>query len=220
MRDDFYTAIEFCEKGLQFARDPISTQMIRVALGSWCAVVGRLQEAEENLREVIAFTQKFHSILIGTTAELFLGTVLIAQGRMSRGLKMIEEARKTFLKNDNRTFYALSEAILGRVYLKIVEKSQPVKPLAVLRNFGFIIKNVPFAAQKAETHYNKAIELTKNIGAKGILGMAYFDLGILHKATKKPEKARESILKAIKIMQQCEAEPFLKQAKEALQSIG
>ena len=50
----------------------------------------------------------------------------------------------------------------------------------------------------------------------GILGMAYFDLGILHKANKRPEKARECILKAIKVMQQCESEAFLEQAKKEL----
>ena len=163
--------------------------------------------------------QKFHNIIVGSTAELFLGAVLMAKGNMNRGLKMMELARKTLKKSHNRTFYAVSEALLGRVYLRIIEKSQPVEPLSVLKNLGFIIKNVPFAAQKAETHLNEAVELTKNIGAKGILSLAYFDMGMLHKATKKPEKAREFIMRAIEIMRQCDSDALLKKAEDALESL-
>jgi len=49
--------------------------------------------------------------------------------------------------------------------------------------------------------------------------MAYFDLGLLHKANKRTEKARECILEAIKIFEKLELERYLRQAEEALSSL-
>jgi tetratricopeptide (TPR) repeat protein len=83
-----------------------------------------------------------------------------------------------------------------------------------------LVKNVPFATKKAEEHFNKAIELFKEIGAKGFLGQVYLSLGLLYKASKRSEQAKECILEAINIFQECKAEVRLKQAKEALDSLG
>ena len=88
-----------------------------------------------------------------------------------------------------------------------------------MRNIGFLIKNVPSAAKKAEFHFNKAIEVAMEIGAKAILGQVFLDLGLLHKAKKKTDKARKCISKAIEILEACEAIVYLKQAKEALASL-
>jgi hypothetical protein len=55
--------------------------------------------------------------------------------------------------------------------------------------------------------------------AKTILGGAYFKLGLLHKAKKRTDKARQCISEAIKIFEQCEAEIFVHQAREALESL-
>jgi tetratricopeptide (TPR) repeat protein len=219
IRGEFATAIECGKEGLQVSIDPNNKQMIRVALGVWSAMDNRLLDAEENLKKVKAFTQKFDAIQIETTADFFLGAVMIGQGHMSQGLKMMEDANRNLLENHSRTLYAASEYVLGKIYLQIVERSQAVKPITILKNIGFIIKNVPFATQKAETHFNKAIELATKIGAQAWVGTAYFGLGLLHKANKKTEKARGCILEAIKIFEKLELERYLRQAEEALASL-
>lgn len=88
------------------------------------------------------------------------------------------------------------------------------------KNIGFLIKNVPFASKKAEEHFNRAIEVAKEIGAKGTMGMAYLDLGLLYRIKGKTEQARKCISEAIQIFERTEAEEFLKQAKEALAALG
>jgi hypothetical protein len=55
--------------------------------------------------------------------------------------------------------------------------------------------------------------------AKPFLGGAYFNLGLLHTAKKRTDKARQCISEAIKIFEQCEAEIFVHQAKEVLESL-
>ena len=88
------------------------------------------------------------------------------------------------------------------------------------KNIGFLMKNVPFASKKAVEHFNRAIEVSKKIGAKGPLGLAYLDLGMFYKSKKETDKARACLAEAIRIFEQNGAEIYLKQGKEALASLG
>ena len=88
------------------------------------------------------------------------------------------------------------------------------------KNIGFLVKTVPFATKSAEQHFKNAIKIFKELGTKGQLGMVYLSLGLLHKATKKTDKARRCLLEAINLFQECEAGGWLKQANEALDSLG
>ena len=88
------------------------------------------------------------------------------------------------------------------------------------RNIGFMVKNIPAAGKKAEEHFKRAIEVAKEIGANSWMAMAYLDLGLLHKAKKRNDQARKCISEAIELFEQCEAEVYLQQAKEALASLG
>ena len=137
---------------------------------------------------------------------------------MQQGAKLMQNARKTLISNQRKVFYALSEYILGEVNSQIATGPKPSLS-TMAKNIGFLVKNVPFATQKAEEHFNKAIGLFKEIGMKGYLGVAYLGLGLLYKATKRTDKARQCILEAINIFQECEAEAYLKQANEALDSL-
>ena len=112
------------------------------------------------------------------------------------------------------------EHVMGKVYLQIVQGEGPKSLSFLAKNIGFLMKNIPFASQKAEAHFNKAIEAAKEIGAKGILGQAYLNLCLLHRAKRRKDQARECISEAIQIFEECEAETYVKQAKEALASLA
>ena len=112
------------------------------------------------------------------------------------------------------------ECCLGNVYLQIVQGEGDLSLSIILKNIGFLIKNVPFASRKAAAHFNKAIEVAEEIGANGLMGQAYLGLGKLHKAKKRKDKARECLLKAVDCFERCEAETILKQTREELDSLG
>jgi hypothetical protein len=61
--------------------------------------------------------------------------------------------------------------------------------------------------------------VAKEIGAKNILGQAYFNLGQLHKFKGKTDKAGECLSEAISAFAECEAEIFLNQAHSALNEL-
>ena len=87
------------------------------------------------------------------------------------------------------------------------------------KNISFLVKNVPLARIKAEEHFINAIELTRELGADGFLGPSYLDLGLFYNTRKKKQQARESLSEAVKLFEKCEADVFLKQAKDALESL-
>ena len=166
-----------------------------------------------------AKSQQFGCDVLTTPTQLFLGVVLISKGKFGQGLNMIKDVKQTCLKNERKMYAVVSEYVLGKVYLQIVEGAGPMSLSTIAKNIGFLIKNVPLADKKAQFHFNKAIETAKEIGAKGFLGLAYLDLGLLHKAKKRKDQAKKCISEAVQLFEQCEADVYLKQANEALESL-
>ena len=82
------------------------------------------------------------------------------------------------------------------------------------------MKKVPVASRKTVDHFNRAIEVSKKIGATGLLGLAYLDLGMFYKSKKETDQARACLSEAIRIFEENGAEIYLTQAKEALASLG
>ena len=147
------------------------------------------------------------------------GTALVAKGNMREGFEMIEKAHQSFIREERKYYTALSEYILGKIYSQIAEGASSISPLNIARNIGFLVKTLPFACRKADFHFRKSIEIVKDIGANSLLARTYLDCGLLCKAKKRNEKAREYISKAIEIFEQYEAEIYLKQAKEELSAL-
>ena len=216
---DLPSAIERFQKAIQISLDPVFSQSARLMLGVSFVSYGQLQEAENSLEEVIRFNEKFGIDILGTLARGLLSIVLIAKGNLSQGIRIAEDVLRVCLENESRYRYATIKYMLGRVYLQIAQRAGPKSLSLLAKNIGFLVKNIPFASKKAEDHFNKAIEVAKEIGAKSVLGQTYLDLGLLHKTKSRNDKAKECISEAIQIFEQCEAEVFLKQAKEALASL-
>jgi tetratricopeptide (TPR) repeat protein len=150
--------------------------------------------------------------------QYFLAPVLIAKGQMKQGTELLEKARKILSKNQRSVHYAISEYVIGEVNSQIATGPKP--SLAIMaKNIGFLVKNVPYATRKAEEHFKNAIELFKEIGMKSFLGQAYLSRGLMYKASKRNDEARQSILEAINLFKECEADGWLKQANNALDSL-
>lgn len=206
------------EKAIEVALDPFYAQFPKTTLFMAYFFSGQLQEAEKILRSSLDFGDKHGMGYIPPVCQCFLGPILIAKGHMKQGTELLEKAQNTFITNHRRVWYALTEYFFGEVNSQIATGPKPSLSI-MAKNIGFLVKNVPFATKKAEEHFNKAIELFKEIGAKGFLGQVYLSLGLLYKASKRSEQAKECISEAINIFQECKAEIRLKQANDALDSL-
>jgi tetratricopeptide (TPR) repeat protein len=138
---------------------------------------------------------------------------------MLQGTELLKKAQQNLIRNHRKVQYALSEYVRGEVHRQIATGPKPSLSIMV-KNIGFLIKNVPYAAKKAEEHFNRAIEILKEIDAHGLIGPIYLSLGLLFKATKKTDQARQCILEAIDIFNKCDAGNYLEQANEALDSLA
>jgi tetratricopeptide (TPR) repeat protein len=216
---DSAAAIKACEKAVNVGAEPFYTEFIRLNLALLYIKNGRITEAENALNRIVTFSQEMGAGIAGIPADIFLGIVLIAKGQMSSGLKRLKDGSQKLQMNGNLFYHLQCEFILGMVFLQMVIGAEPVSASTIFKNIGFLVKNAPFAGKKAEDQFKKVIILAGEMKAKNILGGAYFNLGLLHKAKNRTDKARQCISEAIKIFEQCEAEIFVHQAKEALESL-
>jgi tetratricopeptide (TPR) repeat protein len=218
---DHDRAIECFKKSIQVSFEPFSQYTAKTMLGLSYVSTGRFHEAESIYEDVIKFTEEFAYELAGTTSQAFMGIVMITKGDVARGINICESLIRQLLENGNRYKYAGVNHLLGRVYSQIAQGGGGEKSLSFfLKNIGFLVKTVPFAARKAEGYFHKAIDTAKEIGAKSILGQAYLDLGRLHKAKGRLADARTCISQAVQSFEECEADVYLQQAREALASLG
>ena len=217
---DFPSAIECLQRAIQVSVDPIFSNSARFMLGMNYLFTGQFKEAENTLDEVIRYSKHFGTEFLGTLAQGALSMVSIAKGNLSQGVKIAEDTQRVFLENENRYRYATTEYFLGRVYSQIVQGAGPKRLSILAKNVGFIIKNIPFAGKKAEDHFKRAIEVAEEIGAQGVLGQAYLDLGLLHRAKGRTEQAKKCVSEALQLFEESEAQVYMKRAEEALVSLG
>jgi class 3 adenylate cyclase/tetratricopeptide (TPR) repeat protein len=218
---DIASAIDYFQKSIQVSLEPLFTCVAKCWLGTCYVAVGKFQEAERLLDEVTKFTKEFGYEWMEIQAQTFNGVITIIKGDLNKGIGIVEGVIQTCLGKGMLYRYVFFSHVLGRVYLQIAQGGGGKKDFSFLaKNIGFLIKTVPFAYKKAEDHFNKAIETAREIGAKGVIAQASLDMGLLRQSKGRTEEARKYITDAIQLFEECEADVFLKQAKEALAALG
>jgi class 3 adenylate cyclase/tetratricopeptide (TPR) repeat protein len=216
---DLTSAIECFKKAIQVIKDTIYSNAGRLLLGMSYIADGQLQKAEKTLEEILTTSEEFSFEFLGTAARSFAAIILMAKGNLSQGEKIVIDLTQVWLQNGSKYRFAAVNHTLGKFYLQIFQRAGPKSLSFLFKNIGFLAKTIPFADRKAEACFNKTIEVSKEIGAKGILGQAYLDLAFLHQAKNRPNQAKECISEAIQLFEKCEAGVYLKRAKEALASL-
>ena len=219
MSGDFTSAIGYNKMALKSSTDPLYTQFPRLCLGMSYVSQGDLEKAKQPLEEVLDFSQKVGCAYIGTPAQCFLSVVLVSEGKFTQGFRMLKGARKKWLDQSAPWRYTFSELIFGELFSAMALRKMPISFTGIVKNIGFLAKNLPFARQKAEKHYKGALISAQKIGARAMEGQAQLGLGKLYRETGHRDKAPDCFSSAIKFFEVCEAETFLKKAREALSSL-
>jgi tetratricopeptide (TPR) repeat protein len=215
---DFPSARESLQRATQVSLDPWYSQVPRLLLGLCLISMGQFEEAKEPVTKVLEHGRLFGSALIGTPARTVLAVVAVTEGRLAEGLKNLEGIQKEYLSSKRRYAYATGEYLIGKIYSQFFTGSKANFP--VMRNLGFLLKNLPFARRRAEDHLEKSIKVAEEIAARCVAGMAYLDLGLLYQVTGRKDQSRDCFMRARQQFEQSEAEAFLKHADAALKSIS
>jgi class 3 adenylate cyclase/tetratricopeptide (TPR) repeat protein len=216
---DFKSAIHYNKLALKTSSDPLYTQFPRLCLGMSYVAQGDFEKAKRPLEEVLDFSRRLGCAYIGTPAQCFLSVVLVAEGKFSQGFRMLQEAQKKWEEQNAPWRYTFSALIFGELYSALAGRKVPISFVSIVKNIFFLAKNLPFARQKAENHYRKALVSAQKVGAKAMEGQAQLGLGKLYRKTGNSDKARDCFSSAVELFEECEAETFLREACEARLSV-
>ena len=216
---DHPSAIESWEKSIRHLVDPIWIYHVKCLLAVSYLHENQLEEAENVCQEIVRHSETFGAEVWGTPAQGLLGIISITKGNLGKGVGIVKHIMELWLESGSKYLYIVGCYLLGKIYIEIAQGGDQKNFSFLIKNIGFLIKNFPFAQRKAQGYFNKAIEVAKEIGANGILGQVYLDLGLSYKAEKKTKKARKCICDAIDLFKQCNAYVYQKQAEEALTSL-
>jgi tetratricopeptide (TPR) repeat protein len=216
---DMILAGKAFKKSVEVSVDPFYLNLAKTGLATAHLSRQNFEEAEKEFNAVVNFCTTYGCENMNTFAKFGTGVICIGNGKMSKGMQIIEKAIQDFKDQDRMGSVSFYEFGLASLYLEMVKGTMPVNLLTILKNIGFICKNVPFAAKKAELQLKNSIRNSESIGAMGIVGQAYLGLGILHQLKKRNERAQNRFSSAIQIFKKTGAYIFLKQAKESLESL-
>jgi tetratricopeptide (TPR) repeat protein len=212
-------AIQNFQIATQISADLVFEITAHLFLGISYILSKRLDEAAETFDNISHHIEKTNAKFIGNFAHFFFSVYSVSQGELEYGLLKAKNVTDSFLENGSMYRYASANHVLGRVYSSLAVGDNRKSISLVVKNLFFLIRNIPFASKKAVNYFDESISVAKKIGAKGILGQAYLDLGLLYKAKKRNHKALEYILEAVKIFDECNADVFQKIAKESLPTL-
>ena len=215
---DFPQAIENFRRAVHVAKDPMYEQYSRFFMAMSFLQNGQVNESEEAFEEVIAFCDRQGFEAIGTPAKFYLGFIQILNGQMSKGMKTVETILQRWIDMDRKPSICMAYLSLGKLYAQIASGTGSVSIKTMLKNVGFIIKNVPNATKKSEEYLLKAVESAGIINAAGMQAQALFELGMLYKQKGNKEKAINCLKEATKIFNDYGNHVFLEKAQSALES--
>lgn len=215
---DLHAAADSYQRFIKVSPDPLLYYTGKFMLGMTYLAMERLPEALQTLNEVIEHHKVHGMEYIGTVAQALQGVTLIATGSMGQGVRMCEDTLRVFRDINSRYRYCMTNHMLGKIFLSIVQRRGPFSFKLLLKNIGFIAANFPIAARKAEHYYREAVTVAREIGAEGILGQACLELGELYRLTRRHDDAVAALTEAVRVLERCEAETLLRQARQNLDS--
>ena len=123
------------------------------------------------------------------------------------------------IKGQRKRLLVVVEFYLGNIFSQLAAPTQPVGFSTLMKNLGFLTKNLPGASKKAERHFHKAVKLAEETKSHLYAGQSWLELGRMFKAKKKGDKAGDCLEEAIKVFKMIDNEFYLTQAKDALASL-
>ena len=129
-----------------------------------------------------------HLALVAADAPY--GLAMILTGDIAGGVKWIEESSKRFEAWGFHSGPATANLYLGEVYLEMAIGDDKPSWAVMRRNLWFLLRTLPFAAAKAQRHLEDAERYFRDYDMPALLSWALADLGRLHAAKKRNDRAR------------------------------
>ena len=143
----------------------------------------------------------------------------MTRGYIGRGMRILKQQLHQWDKAGNRLRYVSCGHIYASIYARLARRVLSAEFNKPIYRLALLLKGVPFATAKASRLFEIYIEAAHKMDAKGLLGKAYLDWGLLHQARGRMEKAQKCYLASLTFSEQCQAEGLINEAQKALRSL-
>ena len=192
--DEPTVAIADAEECMRLAVTHNDRRMAALIKASADVFLGRGREALKEIQAVNAALERSGSLFLIQRQPQ--GVALAMLGRISQGIRMIEEqiAKSDAIGDQSRA--AWGRIILAEIYIQILSGKEKPTAAVVLKNFRTIAAAMIFGARRAQRLLQEAAGV-KMLSERGILrARINFDLGVLFAMKKKRAEARTYFEKA------------------------
>ncbi len=194
--EQYEEALKNAEASLKRSPDPLDKLMARTVNGAAHALKDDPVKGLSVLQEVRSemFDAGYIAPLLGV--DIPYGAAIALAGKMRAGVRWIKNSIERFAELGNKTQPALGRLVLGEIYLQMaLGENKP--PLGiVIRNLGFILTSMPFAARSARQYLEQAASEFRQSDAPANLARALLDLAILNHMQKRTDEAEACLIEA------------------------
>lgn len=196
VEEQYEEALENAEASLKCSPDPLDILMARTVSGAAQALKGDPVNGLSVLQEVRSemFDAGYIAPLLGV--DIPYGAALALAGNMRAGVRWIKDSIERFAELGNKTQPALGRLVLGEIYLQMALGEEKPPFSILIKNLGFILTNMPFAARRARKYLEQAASESRQSDAPGNLARALMDLALLNQMQKRRDEAEACLIEA------------------------
>ena len=216
---DLDEATSLFKKAVQQSLDPWYSVFPKLALCYGYISFGKIEQAERLIQEIDDFSTKRGAELVGNPAHFFRGVLYITRGHVSKGMRILKQQLHRWKKTGNQLRYVSCGQIYASICARLARRVLSIDFLKPIYGFALLIKGAPFSFASASRLFETYIEAALEIDAKGLLGKAYLDWGLLHQARGRMQQAEHCYLASLAFFRQCQAEGSVTKAQKALESL-
>ena len=193
---DFEKALDHAEHAVRTSSIQDTRLVAQSAQGAAIAFLGRPVEGLGILADVRqrAVEGGFLNLLIGI--EYPYGAATAQVGKLSTGIKHIEDTIDLFTDWGNDVMAAIGHLTLGQIYLELSMGEQKPSISTLFRNLTFLVRTLPFAARKAEVHLRTAARTFRKHQAEGQLARCLVELSLLLSTRNQRDEANACLSEA------------------------
>lgn len=209
---DINKAKECFNEAVRVSADPWYARFPKLALSYGFTAAGDIDSAMPLLTELIEFSIANGAEFLGTTARFFQELCLMTPSNESEKQHFLEGQLEKWRQTTSWLRYVICTNLLARGYVRLSQQENASSP-SQEQNWK------AYTLGKALKWYQICIEKAQSKNFVFLSALTRLGLGECHLLSGQPKEAILAVEQSIELLEKCEAEHYLVQAKGLLQKI-
>ena len=218
--DSYAEALDYSEQGLAVAVTPFDRNTALVGKGCSLVLLRQIEEGAKILDEERRRCVTDGDLYILTATDGVMGVCRVLQGRISDGIRLLEEG---ILKREQEVYRGTSDwyrILLSEVYLQIIGGKEKPPFLSIMKNLPILLTIVVTGSSRIRKLIAHVLENPHFHPQGHFVGHAQMILGLLYKVKKKHALALQHLTEAKRILSAFGQSPMLARLDAALAELA